>query len=407
MFTSTKRLAIVLLVMAPAVVAADQLFGNPTLRVPVSHAPGLGLQVQKVVFAEGTGEGAVEFAEQLMARFVSQNVQVLERSEMNALLREQNFSLSGAVDRTSAATLGKILGPTVMVFINMQRYTTDQTRVFNDWKDRQGVVHRTYISRTRAYVRVSIRSVDLATGRIFAAKVLESTPVRENKIDDKGWPEYPDAYDVLDSALRSVVTQASRLYLPWESIQEITFFDDGDCNLKSAYNMLKTGDKAGAMRLSLQNVDTCRALMKPNPKALSHAYYNVGTLHFLMNNYEAALRYLRDAQSTRADKKNVETIEVVSMAAREAAAMQAVEDRMTVETAAAAMTQQAAAAAEADATMTNAAVVSLVSAQVPAALIVAKIKSSSCRFDTTADGIIALKKAAVPDDVVIAMMGCK
>ena len=406
-FTCRKRLAILLLATLPAAIAAEQLFGNPTLRVPVSHAPGLGLQVQKVAFAEGSGQGATEFTEQLIARFVSQNVEVLERGELTALLKEQNFSLGGAVDRTSAAALGKILGPTVMVFVNMQRYTTDQSRVFNDWKDRQGTVHRTYISRTKAYTRVSIRSVDLATGRIFAAKVLESNPVRENKIDDKGWPEHPDAYELLDSALRDVVTQATMLYLPWESVQEITFFDDGDCNLKGAYNMLKTGDKNGALSLSMQNIETCKNLKKPNPKALSHAYYNVGTVHFLLGDYQSALRFLGQAQTTRASDKNVETIQVVSLASREAATMQAVEERMTIESAEAARSQQAAATAEADATMTNAAVISLVGAKVPANLIVAKIKNSSCRFDTSADGIIALKNAAVPDDVVIAMMACK
>jgi hypothetical protein len=68
-----------------------------------------------------------------------------------------------------------------------------------------------------------------------------------------------------------------------------------------------------------------------------------------MGEYDAALRLLRQAQSTRADRKNVETIEVVSVAAREEAAMRAVEDRMTVESAQAARSQQAAAAAEADA----------------------------------------------------------
>jgi hypothetical protein len=186
MFTHKKGLITLLMVLIPVALTAGQLFGNPTLRVPVSHAPGLGLQVQKVVFAEGIGEGATEFTEQLMARFVGQNVQVLERGEMNALLREQDFSLSGAVDRTTATALGKILGPTVMIFVNMQRYTTDQTRVFNDWKDYKGVVHRTYISRTKAYVRTSIRSVDLATGRIFAAKVLEANPVQKTRLTIEG-----------------------------------------------------------------------------------------------------------------------------------------------------------------------------------------------------------------------------
>ena len=83
-FTCRKRLAILLLATLPAAIAAEQLFGNPTLRVPVSHAPGLGLQVQKVAFAEGSGQGATEFTEQLIARFVSQNVEVLERGELTA-----------------------------------------------------------------------------------------------------------------------------------------------------------------------------------------------------------------------------------------------------------------------------------------------------------------------------------
>lgn len=376
---------------------------NPKLTVPVKHAPGLGLQVNKIAFGAGSGEGADTFIDQLTERFVSQNIEVLERERLQSLLREQNFSLSGSVDRATAAQLGRIVGPAVMVFVTAQRYTTEQKRLYNDWTDRQRRPHRTYIARTSAYVRISVRSVDLATGRIFAAKLLEATPVVENKLDDQGWPEYPDSYRVLDGAMNAVVEQATRLYLPWTSQEQVYFFDDKDCDLKVAYARLKTGDVPGALELSLRNLDTCKALTKPDTKALAHAYHNVGTAYFLQGDYTQALTYLRSAQGTKPSNIYVEAMQVVNTAAGEAQSLQRVEEQMTMDAEAAAQRQ----AATDSGVLTNKDIVELSKAQLPAALVIAKIKSSTCRFDTSADAMIALRQAGVADDVIVAMMGCK
>jgi len=407
MRTAMMVFVTILLTLPAATPLKGQLFGNPTLRVPVSHAPGLGLQVNKVAFGPGNGEGSTEFIDQLTAHFVGKNVEVLERERLSALLREQNFSLSGSVDRTTAAELSRIVGPAVMVFVSAQRYTTEQKRVYNDWKDRKGSVHRTYIARTSAYVRMSVRSVELASGRIFAAKVLESSPVLENKLDDQGWPEYPDPYRLLDHALSSVVEQATQLYLPWTSVVEITFFDDGACGLKAAYNQLKGGDTRGALSTSIQNVETCKSLVKPNEKALAHAYYNVGVIHFLMNDYAPARELLRLAQGTKASDKNVETLRAVDLAQSEAAAQQRVEERMEVATQEAERRKEAVVAGQAATTLTNADVIGLIGAKLSPALILAKIKNSGCRFDTSSTGLVGLKTAGVSDDVIVAMMECK
>ncbi len=397
------------MVLTAAPVASAQWLArltNPRLDVPVTHAPGLGMQVNKVAFAQASGAGAAEFVDALTSRFVASNVEVLERARLDALLSEQNFSLSGHVDQASATAMGKIIGPTVLIFVTGTRYDVDQKRLYNDWKDRKGGFHRTHISRTQAFVRLSIRSVDLATGRIFAARVLQAEPMAENKVDDTCCAEFPEAYAVLDVALRQVVEEAARMFVPWKSVESVYFFDDKACDLKSAYAALKSGDQAGALARSKANVETCKALPKPNPKALAHAHHNVGMSEFILGRYGAAIAAFQEAQQVKPADIHLEAMSGARLASGEALQMQRIEQRMTIEAERATQAKAAAAQADADAKVTNEAVVQMHKAGLPAAVILSKIRTSGCRFDTNADALIALKKASVPDDVIVAMMEC-
>src|SRR6266436_3377756 len=54
--------------------------------------------------------------------------------------------------------------------------------------------------------------------------------------------------------------------------------------------------------------------------------------------------------------------------------------------------------------LTNEDIIKLVQAKLPDSIVIAKIKSSSCNFDTTADGLIKLKQAGISDSVVQAMV---
>ncbi len=49
-------------------------------------------------------------------------------------------------------------------------------------------------------------------------------------------------------------------------------------------------------------------------------------------------------------------------------------------------------------------IIKLVQAKLPDSIVIAKIKSSSCNFDTTADGLIKLKQAGISDSVLQAMV---
>jgi hypothetical protein len=407
-FPRTAALSVVFLWLSVCLNAQlmDRLF-NPKLKVPITHAPGLGMQINKVAFGDASGQGSTEFTEALTSRFVGANVEVLERSRLHSILREQNFSLTGHVDKSSAVAMGKIVGPAVVVFVTGSRYTTEQKRLSNDWKDRKGVLHRTYVSRTQAFVRLSVRTVDLATGRIFAARVLQADPSFENKSDDTCCAEYPEPFTALDAAMNTVVEEVSRMFLPWTSIEEVYYFDDNDCNLKDAFRKLKAGDGVSALATSIKNVEVCEALASPNPKALAHAYHNVGISHFLAGRHDAALKYLERAEQAKSAGIHRDAMAAVRLAAQQASEMQRIEERVTLEAEQVSRAQTANAKAEAAAQLTNDQIVEMTKAGLPLSVVLSKIKTSPCQFDTGTDALIKLKKAAVPDDVIVAMMECK
>jgi hypothetical protein len=61
-------------------------------------------------------------------------------------------------------------------------------------------------------------------------------------------------------------------------------------------------------------------------------------------------------------------------------------------------------AAKTQTTLTNSDVVAMVNAGIGAEIIVAKIKTSSCSFDTSPAALKQLKDASVPDSVVLTMV---
>ncbi|OFW10989.1 MAG: hypothetical protein A3H96_26385 [Acidobacteria bacterium RIFCSPLOWO2_02_FULL_67_36] len=380
---------------------------NPKVSIPLTHPPDLGLQINKIAFGPVTGEGANEFVDALTERFVRSGIEVVERSRLEALLKEQNFSLTGYVDQQSAAQMGKILGPAVMLFVNMQRHTFEKKRLYENSKDYKGIVHRTNIARTQAFVRGSIRSVDLATGRVFAAKVLEASPLVENRITDGGLPEFQDEFALFDRAGADIVLQATRLFLPWTETVQVYYFDDNTCGLKQAFARVKVGDAPGSLQQSMSNLEQCKVLPKADLKALSHAYHNVGMSNFMIGDYQKAIENLNLAQQTKPASIFVEALAEVRKADMLLRESRRVEERAAITAADAEQRVQASATAAGAQTMTNKDVTALVSAKLPAAIIITKIRSSTCKFDTSTEALIQLSQSGVPADVITAMMECK
>ena len=407
-----RRFITIVLVLFGTLSAAQAQFwdklSNPTIPVKLDHPPGLGFKVDKIAFGPASGTCADQIVEALVSDFVANQMEVVDRQNLDAILTEHDLTLSGYVDQRSAAAIGKILGPSALVFVKTQRCATQQdrlieteTRYNSQTKTNESV--RAYYSRTRAFLKASVQSVDLTTGRIFAARTLEYSPEQRNK-SYEGYPEAPAEFDILDVAVQGAVTDVHRMFLPWSEQTSLIYYDNKDCSLKQAFELLKSGDVEGAFHRSEENLAACKKVPGVKAKILGHAYYNVGMSYMMRDEHDKALEFFQEAAKLQPG-------DIVSKAAADCQRakdlmleMQQVEDSAAIE----AETKQAegekASQAEAASTLTNTDVVKMVQSKLSDPIIIHKIKSSKRRFDTSSEALVALTKAGVSERVIIAMM---
>ena len=101
----------------------DEL-GNPQVKVKINHPPSLGLKVDKVIFNPSTGNCSDQIVDALISDFVDNDVEVIDRDNLQTILSEHDFSLSGYVDKNSAISIGKIIGPSAMITVKVLRCNT-------------------------------------------------------------------------------------------------------------------------------------------------------------------------------------------------------------------------------------------------------------------------------------------
>ena len=236
-------------------------FGSkPQVQVTLHHpaATGVTLQGKKVAFGQISGPCAQQFSDLLVPVFQANGVEVVNRSQLDALLSEHRFQVTTSVDPTTAVALGKVLGPSVMIFVAVSRCSVERNLLSED----QFVGPRVNVSRTQAHFLASVHTVDLATGRELAVQSLETNPKKENR-DTKGVAEYPGEVEVQDMAVHDGATKAARLYFPWTETRQVPFMNSKECNLKQAYDLLRAGDASGALKQSQENVETCKSDERP------------------------------------------------------------------------------------------------------------------------------------------------
>lgn len=311
------RLIWIVLAAAVALPASAQWrerLANPKVPVPIAHPPKLDLVVDRIAFARAEDDCASQIAARATQQLTRAGLKVLDRENLEATLAEHRLSLSDNVDANSALQFGKILGATALVYIRTSVCTVEQTRgTRNRTVDKHGEEHLTFWAKTTAVLRGSVQTVDLTTGQVIAAQTLEYSPSEEKtRFDER--PEFPQADEIRDRAINSASDLVAHLLGPWTERLPLTFYDDGDCGLKEAWALLKSGDEKAALQRSLENMEACRSNPKAKPTAVSHAWYNVGLGLLLAGQYDGAINHFEEAGRIKATDIVADAI----VAAREA-----------------------------------------------------------------------------------------
>ena len=379
---------------------------NPKVEVEMRHPPGLGLEVESVVFGPASGECSEEIIDSMLNSLVNGGLQVLNRSEADLLFAEHEFSQSGWADPASAAAVGEMLGSSVLITLNATRCATEKKPTYRDrtfTRDERRVRVRTYYSTTSAFVNVTIQVVDLATARVLGVIRGNYKPELVNSSDD-GRPEFPSEYDVLDMAYAQANQDVSRRLLGWTETRELIFYDDDDCGLKRAHRALKSGLNDDALTISMENLEVCKNDQKIKDNKLARAYYNVGMSHIIVGDNDTGLEYLREATLLDGNDITAEAIASAERSRQLQAEMRKVEEKLAFDLAQRAAEMEQAAQVVEDNTVTNAEIIALVEQELPEMIIMKKIETAQCQFDTSGDGLVALTQASVSEGIIMAMM---
>jgi len=124
---------------------------------------------------------------------------VVERSQVNAILEEQHFGLSGAVDASTAAEIGKVLGVQAVLTGSITQFSVDR---------KSGGLGSFRMSYTEAESRMDIRLVSTTTAEILAVAEGQG----KKRMGGVGWDDFDfeREFDVglAQEALRPAVEKA-------------------------------------------------------------------------------------------------------------------------------------------------------------------------------------------------------
>ncbi len=380
------------------------------ITIPIVHPPSLGLKINKIAFGPSTGNCADQIIDAIKSDFVANNIEVVDRENLNTILSEHNFTFSGYIDQSSASTMGKILGPSALIFIKIQRcvnqvdHLVEKVARFRSDMTRYDVPK--YITRTRSFLKGSIQAVDLTTGKIFTAKTFDYSPEKQNESLD-GQPEAPAEFDIQEIAFKSVVSDIHKMFIAWTERAYFFYFDDKEYNLKAAYQALEGGNVDLAYDLSLKNLEACKNDPKAAPRIKAHAYYNLGISYVTRSEYDKALENFKECEKLNPGDVVTSAINSCNKAKNLTIEMQKVEEKASID--AQKSQNEASKAVQADqaSILSNSDIITLSQKKLPNSLIIQKIKTSKCKFDTSTDALLVLTQAGVGEDVIMIMMDKK
>lgn len=296
---------------------------DKTVPVQIPHAPTIGLTVKRIAFGQSNGACADELINsKLMSDFQLHQIEVVDREHLRQILAEQNFSQT----QQGELALGKILGPSVMIFVRVDECSPSQLPLIGSpQRAMNGQQLTTYISKTRFAIDGSIEAVNLTTGQALGNHGFSVHPERENQ-STAGPPEFVPVDEVKEEAMAQAAAEVHKLFFPWTESTRLFVHDDKDCGLKQVAALIHGNDAAGAFQLAQTDLAQCKASHEKE-KTLARAYYDTGLAAMMAGHYDQAKPLFTQAMQMKGADESSTALQVCNSAEIGAAAVQQYEAR--------------------------------------------------------------------------------
>ncbi len=200
--------------------------------------------------------------------------QVIERDQLQKVLKEQRLSLSGALDEGSAAEVGRLLGLDVIIMGSVSYSGTDE---------RTGTEYPC-LKRT-VTAKGTMKMVSVETAQIVGTKSAKATVYMKKCTDARS--SIPSQNVMAESAMKNLVRKFSDYFAPGYQYIEYKFekvkLKEFKAKSKEAMNFIENGDldRAFPIAYAMFEADSY------NPKAA----YNLGIIYEMVGSNIDALEY--------------------------------------------------------------------------------------------------------------------
>jgi tetratricopeptide (TPR) repeat protein len=282
-------------------------------------------QYKRVAVMGIEGEKGTEIAGLLTDKlFASQRFEVLDKANIDTLIKEQKLSGSALYSAEGAANVGKLLRVDGLIFGSSTNYYKEHIEK-ESYKDSEGGYHTTYTRTGKAHVKLSIRVTDVASSKIAATKVFNTDRVASTRKTD-GDPDPIDPEPLYEGCFSEVVTKFMKVIAPYTELvtvrlQKFGYYPEDITKARQFVENGRWADAKEIFKQVLERAEKDPEVSKYNDEiAMAHYNYALGLQYTgefdeAIKNLELAYRmvpsesqYNEQISKCKMDKKNAEKL---------------------------------------------------------------------------------------------------
>lgn len=213
---------------------------------------------------------------------------VIERNQINEILKEQRLGLSGVIDESTAARVGAILGLDAIILGNI-KYEQKEDNTTSSYVTLDGKTKTKYCKIRKVSSNASMKIVEVSTAEIIG---VETAAVES---EDKKCDDERSKIANYNQLVNNVITQTSKQFVDYFSPSyKLVRFEMEKIKIK---DLKKQADEAGKhlengnLRQAFPMLVAIYEADSYNPKAA----YNAGIIHEMTGLYDDAVNYYQIA----------------------------------------------------------------------------------------------------------------
>ncbi len=245
--------------------------------------------------------GVTSYGKNYLDRVKTNVYTVIERGQLDAIIKEQKLGASGAISDGDAASVGKLLGVDVIISGNFSVRVADKTTSKSSTNKETGKTTTTYTVTRTSVAESTMKIISIETGQILGM-VDKSGSYSVKKTGSSAYSarqNLPANEAMKVSATKNLASNLVGYFTPVFVARTFKFektkVKDYKKKGKEAKKMAKAGDVDGAYGIvaSIYEGDPYNAEMA----------YNTGILNEAVGNYDKAIELHSSAMQIRDDKR--------------------------------------------------------------------------------------------------------